>query len=48
MENITNIGPILDMSVTDLDKQGRDVVSKERKECELVSLLLASLLLRSR
>ena len=27
MESMTNIGPILDMSVVDLDKQGRDVVS---------------------
>ena len=26
MENFTNIGPILDMAVVDLDKQGQDVV----------------------
>ena len=26
LESYTNIGPILDMSIVDLDKQGRDVV----------------------
>ncbi len=26
LDSLTNIGPILDMSVVDLDKQGRDVV----------------------
>ena len=26
LDSMTNIGPILDMSVVDLDKQGRDVV----------------------
>ena len=27
LENFTNIGAIMDMSVVDLDKQGQDVVS---------------------
>lgn len=29
MEHFTNLGPIIDMSVVDLDKQGQDLVRKK-------------------
>ena len=30
MESFTNIGPIMDMSIVDLDKQGQDLVCRMR------------------
>ena len=30
MEQLTNLGPIMDMSVVDLDKQGQDLVRWEK------------------
>ena len=29
MESFTNIGPIMDMSIVDLDKQGQDLVCED-------------------
>lgn len=29
MEHFTNLGPIIDMSVVDLDKQGQDLVREK-------------------
>ena len=38
METFQNIGPILDMSVVDLDKQGQDLVRMSLSVCVCVQM----------